>query len=119
MVRVGEPLERATVINNGILVRSKLKSRLIFSGILAVAALVVNWLLLGQSSPFHNHFLWHGELPDLWMALNIIPVFGSAIAAGNPHSGSEIIYGIILVTQWFIVGFLLSGPLLALKFWKS
>ena len=97
----------------------EMKFRLIFSGILAFCALIVNWLVLGQSSPFHYHFLWHGELPNWWAALNIIPVIGSALVAGNPHSGSEIIYAILLVIQWFIIGFLVSNALLALRFWRS
>lgn len=86
-----------------------MKFRLIFSGIFAFGALLVNWLLLGESSPFHDYFLWHVELPNLWVPLHIIPAIGTAIVAGNPHSGSEIIYSILLVIQWFIVGFLLSG----------
>jgi hypothetical protein len=51
--------------------------------------------------------------------MNIVPAIGSVIVAGNPHSNSEIIYGLLLVIQWFIVGFLLSGGLLALRFWRS
>ena len=98
---------------------SRTKFRLIFSGILAFSALTVNWLVLGDSSPFHKYFLWHDDLPDLWVAINIIPVIGSAIVAGDPHSGSEIIYGFVLGIQWFIFGFLLSGALLALRFWRS
>jgi hypothetical protein len=95
------------------------KFRLIFSGLLAFGALAVNWLVLGNSSPFYEHFLWHGDLPNLWGALNIFPAIGSAIVAGDPHSGSEIIYGFMLVIQWFIFGFLLSGALLALRLWES
>ncbi|HKY46039.1 MAG TPA: hypothetical protein VJM50_23305 [Pyrinomonadaceae bacterium] len=86
-----------------------MKFRLIFSGILAFGALIVDWLVLGESSPFHDYFLWHSGLPNFWAILHIVPVIGSAIVAGNPHSGSEIIYSILLVIQWFIVGFLLSG----------
>ena len=98
---------------------SRAKFRLVFSGLLALGSLTMNWLVLGDTSPFHEHFLWHGNLPSLWAALNIAPVIGSAIVAGDPHSGSEIIYGCMLVIQWFIFGFLLSGALLALRLWKS
>ncbi|HSE22380.1 MAG TPA: hypothetical protein VLB68_12015 [Pyrinomonadaceae bacterium] len=94
------------------------KFRLIFSGLIAFGALIVNWLVLGDSSPFHEHFLWHGALPNLWMAMNFVPVICTAIVAGDPHSGSEIVYGFVLFIQWFILGFLLSGALLALRLWR-
>ena len=83
--------------------------RLIFSGITAFGALIINWLVLGESSPLHDYFLWHGALPNLWLMLHIAPIIGTAIVAGDPHSGSEIVYAILLFIQWFIVGFLLSG----------
>ena len=98
---------------------SRTKFRLIFSGLLAFVGLTVNWLVLGDTSPFHERFLWHGDIPNLWGAMNIVPVICSAIVAGDPHSGSEIIYGFMLVIQWFIIGFLLSGALLALRLWRS
>ena len=97
----------------------RIKFRLISSGLIGFGALIVNWLVLGDSSPFHEHFLWHPELPNLWMAMNLVPVIGAAIVAGDPHSGSEIVYGFILFIQWFILGFLLSGALLALRLWRS
>ena len=96
----------------------RLKFRIIFSSLLAVAALIVNWLVLGDSSPFHEHFLWHTTLPNLWIALHIVPVICSAIVAGNPHSGSESVYGFVLVIQWFILGFLLSGVLVSFRLSK-
>jgi hypothetical protein len=86
-----------------------MKFRLIFSAIFAFGALLVDWLVLGESSPLHDYFLWHGTLRNLWAPLNIVPVIGSAVVAGNPHSGSEIIYKILLAVQWFIIGFLLSA----------
>ena len=95
------------------------KFRLIFSGIFAFGALTVNWLVLGESSPFHTYFLWHSDLPNLWAATNIVPVIASAIVAGDAHSGSEIVYGFMFVIQWFIVGFLLSGALWHLRWWRS
>jgi hypothetical protein len=93
---------------------NKLMFQLMFSGIVALISLTVNWLVLADSSPFHEHFLWHTGLPNWWLAMNIFPAIGSAVIAGNPHSGSEIVYGLFLVIQWFIFGFLLSRLLLAL-----
>jgi hypothetical protein len=96
----------------------KIRFQLIFSGVVALIALIVNWLVLGDSSPFHGHFIWRTGLPNWWMALNIFPAIGSAVVAGNPHSGSEIVYAFFLLIQWFILGFLLSRLLLTLGTWK-
>jgi hypothetical protein len=98
---------------------NKLIFQLTVSGIAALIALIVNWLVLGDSSPLHEYFVWHTGLPNWWLALNVLPAIGSAIVAGNPHSGSEIVYGLFLVIQWFIFGFLLSRGLLALGWGKQ
>ena len=97
---------------------NRTKFRLIFSVFVAVGALVVNWLVLGDSSPFHDHFLWHSDVPNWWVALHILPAIGSAIVAGNPHSGSELVYVILLFIQWLIIGFVVSQGLIALRLWK-
>ena len=99
--------------------RPKTKFKLIFSGMLALTALVLNWLLLHDTSPLHQYFIWHGDIPNLWAALNIVPVLVSAIVAGDPHSGSEAVYLIADILQWFIIGYLLSGAMSALKSWES
>jgi len=93
--------------------------RIIFSVLLAVDAIIANWLILGESSPFHEHFLWHGDLPNLWATMHIVPVICSAIVAGDPHSAAKSSMHSCFVIQWFIIGFLLSGLLVSLRFWKT
>ena len=98
--------------------RPQTKFRLIFSGMLALTALVLNWLILHDTSPLHQYFIWHVDIPNLWASLNIVPALVSAIAAGDPHSGGEAVYLIADILQWFIIGYLLSGAMSALKSWK-
>jgi hypothetical protein len=79
-------------------------------------ALIVNWLLVGESSPFADYFLWHVGLPNMWGALNIIPAIISFVMAGNPHSGNVFVFYFGFCVQWLVVGFILSFVLLLFRF---
>src|SRR5262245_2559517 len=87
----------------------KLKFKWIFSGIIVFLAFLINWLISGESSPFHDYFLWHVRFPNTWGMLNIIPFIVSAIISGNPHAPSEVIFYVGFIAQWFLIGFLLSS----------
>ena len=89
----------------------KLKFQLVFSSLLVVLALLVTWLLLGESSPLHDYFVWHGELPDVWAMTTLLPFILSALITGNPHSPSMVIFIFLLIVQWTLFGFFLSVPL--------
>ena len=41
----------------------KLKFQLVFSSLVVLSALLVTWLIMGESAPFHNYFIWHVDLP--------------------------------------------------------
>ena len=74
----------------------------------AVGALFLNWLLLGETSPFEEYFLWHVGIPNFWRALNAVPFIAGAVI-GRSHAGPEPVLFIILqFIQWFIIGLLLS-----------
>lgn len=72
-----------------------------------IAAVIINWLVLADSSPLYHYFLWHGAIPNIWGMLNIIPVIASALIAGNPHSESEVVYAFGVFIQWSLIGYLL------------
>ena len=93
----------------------RLKFRLIFITIVVLTALLLTWLILGDSSPLHDYFLWHGALPDLWSMTMIVPYIVGALIEGNPHSPSELIVGLALIIEWSVIGWLLSIP--AAKLW--
>jgi hypothetical protein len=85
--------------------------QIIFSCVMTVFALIITWLVLAESSPFHEYFIWHVTIPNLWRLTILIPYIFGAIIAGNPHSPSEIIVDLGLIIQWLLTGFLLSIPI--------
>ncbi|SRR6266436_295548 len=80
-----------------------------FSVVGGIAAVIVNWLVEGDTSPLYHYFLWHGAIPNIWGMLNIIPVIVSALIAGNPHSESEVIYAFGVFIQWFLITYLVCS----------
>lgn len=92
------------------LASSKLKFQLVFSSLVMLGALLVTWLIMGDSSPLHDYFLWHVDLPNTWGMTTLIPFIFSAVISGNPHSPSIAIVIFALIIQWSLIGFLLSIP---------
>ena len=90
--------------------------RTVFKVILAVVggigAVIVNWLVLGETSPLYHYFLWHGRIPNVWGMLNIIPAMVSVLIAGNPHSESEAVFACGVFMQWCLIVYLLGGLIL-------
>jgi hypothetical protein len=89
------------------LVRTVFKVKLSVAG--GIGAVIVNWLAEGETSPLYHYFLWHVAIPNIWGRLNIIPAIVSALIAGNPHSGSEVVYSFGVFIQWFLIVYLLCG----------
>jgi hypothetical protein len=83
--------------------------RLLFSSVVALAAVVVNWLVFGSSSPLHDYFLRHGSaIEDFWAALNIGPVILAALISHNHGGGDEAVYLLLVFVQWFIFALVVS-----------
>ena len=81
---------------------------LIFPLFTVVGAVILNGLINDESSPLNEYFLWHVGIPNAWMGLNLIPGLGSAIAAGNLHSGNQTVFYLAFIIQWFAIGLVLS-----------
>lgn len=74
----------------------------------AVGALLVSWLLLDESSPLDQYFLWHVEVPNFWRLLNAVPFIAGSMISGS-HAGPDFpVFIALLLIQWFIVGFVIS-----------
>ena len=74
-------------------------------------ALLITWLILGDGSPFESYFASHDELPDVWRMTMVIPLLVSVMMSGNAHSPPLVIMVLVLIMQWFVVGYLLSIPM--------
>ena len=97
--------------------KSTLRFRLTFSAATVVAALVSGWLLVGESSPFHDYFLYHVTLPNVWRALNVMPLVLGLLVSGNPHSetpAGAVVMVAAFVAQWALIGSVLSKLLAGL-----
>jgi hypothetical protein len=100
------------VTNRGpALMKSILRSSLTFPAATVAAALVSGWLLTGESSPFHDYFLFNVTLPNVWRALNVMPLLLGLLVSGNPHSETAVgavVMVAAFVAQWALVGSVLS-----------
>src|SRR6267142_6337012 len=91
------------------------KLHLTICGLVVVLAFFLNWLILGDSSPLREYFLWHVGLPNAWRGMNMIPVIISAVAAGNLHGGNEFVFFVAFAIQWLLVGLALSFVVLLFR----
>ena len=104
------PKEPCNLYINEAVTAQTLKFQLIFTTTVVVVALLLTWLIMGDSSPFHDYFLWHVDLPNLWGMTIFVPYLIGVIIEGNPHSPSELVVGLALIIQWSVLGWLLSIP---------
>ena len=89
--------------------RPRTKFRLIFAAAFAAGVLLFGWLIGAEASPLRDFFR-EGELRKIWGMMNLLPVIVAAVVAGNPHSWSEPVFFVAFAVQWFLVGYLVSGP---------
>jgi hypothetical protein len=91
------------------------KFQLVFSLVVAAAALLATWLILGTGSPFASYFARHGDLPNVWGLTAALPFVVSAVISHNAHSPSMVMFLIALTVQWLLIGYLLSIPAARLR----
>ena len=75
---------------------------------IALGAILLTWLILGDTSPFNDYFLWHVGIPNFWRLLNAAPFIAGAMIVGNRGGPDAAVLTILQFIQWFVVGFLLS-----------
>ena len=84
-----------------------IKHRLVVSLLFPLGAILITWLLQGESSPLAGYFLWNVRLPNFWALLNAPSFIAAAVLSGS-HAGGPLLLLIILqFIQWFVVGFVL------------
>lgn len=93
------------------LASQKLKFQVVFSSLVVAGALLVTWLILGDSSPFDNYFTRHSDVPDAWRITMVIPLLFGVMISRNPHSPPLVIIMLALIIQWSLFGYFLSIPM--------
>src|SRR5207249_8216128 len=93
------------------LASQKLKVQVVFSCLVVVGALLVTWLILGDSSPLNGYFTRHNEVSDTWRITAVVPFLLSAVISGNPHSPPMALFIFALIIQWSLLGYFLSIPM--------
>jgi hypothetical protein len=79
-----------------------------FSVSFAVTSCLATWLVLGESSPFHNYFLDHVALPNVIRQLLVIPYVVVLVAKSDTEFGDLVVATTAEFVQWLVVGFLLA-----------
>ena len=76
-------------------------------GVLGITQ-VVGWLVGGESSPFHDFFLYHVALSNRIMALNLPAFLIATLLGGNLHAPPNWAMLVGFLAQWLSIGFLIS-----------
>ena len=87
-------------------VNSISKCRVRISLAVALFACLISWLIVGETSPLADYFLWHVEIPNLWSALHVVPYL--IIMIFRPAPFDEAITFILVFLQWLLIGYVLA-----------
>jgi hypothetical protein len=79
-----------------------------FSGMVALSAVLLTWVFLGESSPLADYFLFHVGVPNVWRLLNALPFIAAALISGSRHGGPAVLFTLLQFAQWFAVAYGLS-----------
>jgi hypothetical protein len=82
------------------IMRRKLVSATIFGILLGFISILISWALMVESSPLYQDALRPGWGRWLWQIANL-PAFVSIVV-----SKTEALGVIVMITQWFLMGFL-------------
>ncbi len=82
------------------------KCRTILSPGIALGACFINWLIMGESSPLADYFLYHVEIPNLWRVLHILPYLFVVIF--RTQIIEVAIYYFLVFLQWLLLGYVVA-----------
>lgn len=82
------------------------RSRIVFALVVAIVLTLLTWLVLGDSSPLRDYFLFHVAIANLVLKLLVVPY--SVIMVLRPLIWADAISYALIFLQWLIVGFLIS-----------
>jgi len=79
--------------------------RWVFCGTVALGAVLLTWIFLGDSSPLADYFLFHVGVPNAWRLLNAVPFIASAFISGNRGGGPAALFTVLQFVQWFVIAY--------------
>ena len=85
-----------------------------FAGAFALGCFAFSYLI-SDEGPFSEFFLYHVAIPNMWGALNILPLILGTMFSRNVHRPSDIAMYVGFAIQWFIVGLIVSEFVSALR----
>lgn len=83
------------------------KSRVTIALTFAIVATTMVWLVLGESSPFYDYFLFNVTVPNIVGRLITIPYIIMMIL--RPRTGGDALAYIFVFLQWFLVGYIIAA----------
>jgi hypothetical protein len=90
----------------------KYRVHFIFAACLAVVVALVTWLLVSPDSPIESS---SAAVLNVLGLVHIVPSIVATILSGNVHGGSNMVYWLLVVAQWFVFGFVLALLLQSLR----
>lgn len=69
---------------------------------------LMDWLVVGESSPLNAYLLNHVSVPNFWRTLHMMPYIAGMVLSRNVHQPNPVGYLAAAAVQWFIIGFLVS-----------
>jgi hypothetical protein len=82
------------------------RSRIVFALVVATVLTILTWLVLGDTSPLRDYFLFHVAIANLVLKLLVVPY--SLAMVLRPLIWADAISYALIFLQWLIVGFLFS-----------
>ena len=82
------------------------KCRVSIALIFAIVATTMVWLILADSSPLHDYFLYHVTVPNIVARLITVPYL--IIMVLRPETFDEALAYLLVFVQWFLVGYVIA-----------
>jgi hypothetical protein len=112
--QINDRLLRGVLQDNYNLMNSSVRRHCYFAGAFVLGAFGLGYLI-SEDGPFSEFFLYHVAIPNIFSALNILPLILGVMFSKNVHQPSDIATYVGFAIQWFIVGLIVSEFVSALR----
>ena len=85
-----------------------MKFKVVFALSFAASTCFATWLVIGESSPFREYFLYHVTLPNFVMKFLLIPYVAVMMAKAETDFEDMLIAVGVEFLQWLVVGYVMA-----------